>query len=635
MSTPRPLGRYLLAGGVLAVVVNVAINAAVGHALYAKLATIGLTGDPSITGDTVIGAFLIGFFTLVIVAPATRREVRSGRVRGGKKLALPGWFARRPFVAAIAGGLVSAVFVGGGAVAVVAALGASPMTSHAFIAFKIAFAGAWGGLAAVLVAALAAAGEPEPADDPRWCRDATPPAVCYPFDYIDKGGLAVSSAPHGCSGTPTWQLVVSGIPDPAAVRAALGDLLVRYPTLATRVQSLDALPDYAKRFRYASAPTTVDSMFELVDLRGRPAGDLDALIQQVWDRHLDQFRDPPVSLTMAITDDDHCRLLFRQHHGIADGRAFIGLLGDFAAFVRARQAGETPAVEPVGRRSELEALGLSAGKHARYVIGGAGSLTASIVKAIVRPTSVLVQNESNDYTGANGSVRWIVDDAALEGWQRARKELGVSQSALFMAALFVAAQRWHRDLGRTLGRVNASLVMETRPRDGAFASFANHLATLEVDLRLDRDLDPAGAARSLHAQLKRQLDRGRPIKRLVFERAIVAGMPLDKLRAFVFDAKHPAFNLNLSNLIPLDFPVLRGDGWTVDEVLITTPVTPRNGIALTVVHYNGRVCFNFNFTASVVSAEQTTELARRFRDALAQLTGTTPTEPASAAACRV
>jgi len=635
MSTPRSLGRYLLAGGVLAVLVNVAINGAVGHALYAKLPAIALTGDPSITGDTVIGAFLIGFFTLVIVAPATRREVRSGRVRGGRKLALPGWFARRPFVAAIAGGLVSAVFVGGGAVAVIAALGASPMPSHTFIVFKIAFAGVWGGLAAVLVAALAAAAEPEPADDARWCRDATPPAVSYPFDYIDKGGLAVSSAPHGCSGTPTWQLVVTGVPDPAAVRAALGDLLARYPTLGTRVQSLDAIPEYARRFRYAAVPTTIDSMFELVDLRGRPASDLDALIQDVWDRHLDQFRDPPLSLTMAITDDGHCRLLFRQHHGIADGRAFIGLLGDFAAFVRARQAGETPAIDAVGRRSELEALGLSTGKHLHYVLGGAGSLAASIVKAIVRPTSVLVQNESNDYTGANGAVRWIVDDAALEGWQRARKELGVSQSALFMAALFVAAQRWHRDLGRELGRVNASLVMETRPREGGFVSFANHLATLEVALALSRELEPAAAARSLHAQLKRQLDRGRPVKRLVFERAIVAGMPLDKLRAFVFDAKHPAFNLNLSNLIPLEFPVLAGDGWTVDEVLITTPVTPRNGIALTVVHYNGRVCFNFNFTASVVTAAQTTELARRFRDALAQLTGTTPTEPASAAACRV
>lgn len=629
MATPRSLGRTLVIGGVLAVLVNVAINAAVGQALYGKLATIGLTGNPSITGDTVIGAFLIGFFTLVIVAPATRREVRSGRVRGGRKVVLPRWFARRPVIAAIAGGLVSALVAGGGAVAIVAALGAAPMASHAFIVFKIAFAGAWGGLAAVLVAALAAAGEPEPTDDDRWCRDATPPAVAYPFDYIDKGGLAVTSARHGCSGTPTWQLVVTGIPDPAAVRAALGDLLARYPVLATRVQSLDAIPQYARQFRYASAPTTVDSMFELVDLRGQ-RGELDALIQRVWDRHLDQFREPPVSLTMAITDDDHCRLLFRQHHGIADGRAFIGLLGDFAAFVRARQAGETPAIEPIGRRSELEALGLSAGKRARYLLGGAGSLTASIVKALVRPTSMLVQNESNDYRGANGTVRWVVADAALEGWQRARKELGVSQSALFTAALFVAAQRWHREVGRRLGRVNASLVMETRPRDGAFVSFANHLATLEVDLPLARELDPRQAARSIHAQLKRQLDRGRPIKRLVFERAIVAGMPLDKLQAFVFDAKHAAFNLNLSNLIPLEFPVLRGDGWTVDEVLITTPVTPRNGIALTVVHYNGRVCFNFNFAASVVTAAQTTTLARHFRDALAALTGTQPTEAPSA-----
>ncbi len=632
---PRQLARYLLAGGVLAVLVNVAINAAVGHAMYARLAAIALTGDPSIAGDTIIGAFLIAFFTIVIVAPAARREVRSGRVRGGRKLALPGWFARRPLLAALAGGVVSAVAVGGGAVAVIAALGVAPMEAHAFIVFKTAFAGAWGGLAAVLVAALAAAGEPEPPVDDRWSLDAT--AAGYPFDYIDKGGIAVTSARHGCSGTPTWQLVVTGIPDPDIVRAALGDLLVRYPSLATRVQSLDAIPEYARHFRYAAAPTSADAMFELVDLRGRPPEALDALIQDVWDRHLDQFRDPPMSLTMAITDDAHCRLLFRQHHGIADGRAFIGLLADFAAFVRAREAGDAPAPEPIGRRGELEALGLSAPARARYFLAGLGSLTASIAKALVRPTSVLVQNESTDYTGANGAVRWVVDDAALEGWQQARKRLGVSQSALFTAALYAATQRWHRELGRPLGRVNASLVMETRPRDGNFVSFANHLATLEVVLDLARELDPDDAARSLHAQLKRQLDRKRPLERLVCERAIVAGMPLDKLQALVFDAKRPAFNLNLSNLIPLEFPVLSGRGWTADEVLITTPVTPRNGIALTVVRYNGRVCFNFNYTASAVTAAQTAELARRFRDALEMLTGHRPTEPASAvpAACRV
>src|SRR5687768_7398923 len=126
--SPRSLARQLLVGGLLAVVVNVAINAAVGHPLYAHLAAVPLSGDPSIAGDTIIGAFLIAFFTVLVVAPATRREIRSGRVRGGGKLALPGWFARRPFVAAVAAGFVSAIVVGGGAVALVAAMGVAPMS---------------------------------------------------------------------------------------------------------------------------------------------------------------------------------------------------------------------------------------------------------------------------------------------------------------------------------------------------------------------------------------------------------------------------------------------------------------------------------------------------------------------------
>jgi hypothetical protein len=614
----------VLIGGLLAVGVNVTINALVGHALYGGIATVPLSGDAGVAGDTIIGAFLIAFFTVLVVAPATRREVRSGRVRGGGTLALPGWFVRRPVLAALAGGVVSATLVGGGAVAIIATIDAAPMSGDAFLAFKIAFAGVWGGLAAVIVAALAAAGESAPPDDDRWCRDPEHAvAVSYPFDYIDKGGLAVTSARHGCSGTPTWQLVVSGVPDPAAVRAALGDLLLRYPVLTTRVQSLDAVPEYARRFRYAAvAPPDLASMFELVDLRGRPPGELEALVQDACDRHLDQFREAPISLTMAITDEDTCRLLFRQHHGIADGRAFIGLLGDFATFLRARENGAAPepaALEPIGRRAELDALGLSPMTRARYGLAGFASLTGSIVKALVRRPTILVQNDSADYTGKNGAVRWIVDDATLDAWNAARRQLGVSQTALFTAALFVATQRWHRELGRRLGRVNASIVMETRPRDGGFVSFANHLATLEVELQLARTLEPADTARAIHAQLKRQLDRKRPFKRLVCERGIVLGMPLDKLQAIVFDAKRPAFNLNLSNLIALDFPVLSGRAWAVDEVLITTPVTPRNGVALTVVRYNGRVCFNFNYAASAVTAAQTTELERRFREALETL----------------
>jgi len=629
----RSLARYLLINGILALLVNVGINAVVGNAVYGHARAVPLTGDSSIAGDTIVGAFLIAFFTLLIVAPTARREVRSGRVVGGGKVRLPAWFERRPFVTAVFGGIVSAALIGGATVAVVAARGITTMSVGGFLAFKVGFAGAWGSLSAVLVAALAIAGEPEPADDDRWCRDkAAPPAGSYPFDYVDKGGLAVSSARHGCSGTPTWQLVVTGVPDPAAVRAALGDLLVRYPTLATRVQSLDAIPEYAKRFRYTHTPTTVDSIFELVDLRGHPASDVERVIRDVWNRHLDQFREPPMTLTMAITGDNQCRLLFRQHHGIADGRAFIGLLTDFARFLGARETGNAPGmIEPIGRRSEVEALGLSSATRVRYGLLGFGSLVRSIVKALVRPVTMLVQNEIADYTGANGAIRWVVDDTAIDAWQAARKQLGVSQSALFTGALFLATQRWHRALGRRLGRVSASLVMETRPRDGSFVSFANHLATLEAELPLDRDLDVPAATRSIHAQLKRQLDSRRPIKRLLCERAIVAGMPLDKMHALVFDAKRPAYNLNFSNLIPLDFPVMAGRGWTVDEVLITTPVTPRSGIVLTVVRYHGRVCFNFNHAETAATAAQTTELARLFRDALEDITGHRASEPPTAA----
>ena len=636
----KSVGRYLFAGGVLALLVNVGINAAVGRAVYAGAGVVPLTGDRSIAGDTIVGAFLIAFFTLLVVAPAARREIRSGRVIGSGPARwhrLPRWVERHPLVAALIGGAISAAVIGGGAVAVLGARGVAAMPVDTFLVFKTAFAGAWGVGAAVLVGALAIAGETAPdASDERWCRDPAPPAgVVYPFDYVDKGGVAVTSARHGCSGTPTWQLVVRGALDPAAVRAALGDLLVRYPSLTTRVQSLDALPEYAVRFRYAAtAPVDLDAMFEVIDLRDRPGGDLAALIRDVWNRHLDQFRQPPLTLTMALTGPDSARLLFRQHHGIADGRAFIGLLIDFARFVGAREAGRAPAPDqlaPIGRRGEVEALGLTTATRLRYTVAGLGSLIASIWSALVRPVAMLVQNASADYTGANAALRWVVADSALEGWRPARTTIGASLNSLLTGALFLANQRLHRTLGHRLGRVNASLIMDTRPRDRSFESFANHLATLEAELPLQRELDPAEAVRSIQAQVVRQLARRRPIKRLLCERALVAGMPMDKLHRLVFEAKRPAHNLNFSNLIPLDFPVLAGARWTVDEVLITTPVTPRSGIVLTVVRYHGRLCFNFNYPSSVVSAEHVTQLASLFRETLATLTGHHAVEPDTAA----
>ena len=57
-------------------------------------------------------------------------------------------------------------------------------------------------------------------------------------------------------------------------------------------------------------------------------------------------------------------------------------------------------------------------------------------------------------------------------------------------------------------------------------------------------------------------------------------MPMDRLHRIVFASKTPAFNLNLSNLVALDIPRLAGRGWQVEELLVTTPVTPRTGIVL-------------------------------------------------------
>ena len=78
--------------------------------------------------------------------------------------------------------------------------------------------------------------------------------LVYPCDYVDKGGLAVTDGARGCSGTPTWQLVVHGAFDPEHVRAALADVAARYPSLRTRVHALDGAPAArplgSRRFAY-------------------------------------------------------------------------------------------------------------------------------------------------------------------------------------------------------------------------------------------------------------------------------------------------------------------------------------------------------------------------------------------------
>jgi hypothetical protein len=436
--------------------------------------------------------------------------------------------------------------------------------------------------------------------------------IRYPCDFIDKGALALTDNARGCSVTPTWQLVVKGALDPAHVRDALADCVARFPSLRCKIRPLDR----DRRFEWVEDPAfDLDAIFRVVE-----GADVAALTREEQNRPLDPLRDFPVTLTLARAGDD-CRLFFRQHHASADGRAFIGLLVEFAAFLEARRAGRpVTALVPVHRRDEAAPLALSPARHFRWRLAGYLNLARRVFAALFRPVAPLLQNLSNDYSGENGTVHWIVDDAVLPAWNAARKRIGASLNSMLTAAFFAANQRWHRARGAAIGRTTGTMAMETRPHDGNFVSFANHLTSLDITLRLDRVDDPAAMARSVQAQVDRQRKTQLPFKRLVAERAIVAGMPIAQMRRMIFDGKRISYNLGFSNLIALDFPMLGGDGWRVEEVLITTPISPRHGLGLTCIRYNGRLIFNFNYKSTAASRADTEALRTEFERVMAELT---------------
>jgi hypothetical protein len=439
--------------------------------------------------------------------------------------------------------------------------------------------------------------------------------IRYPCDFIDKGALALTDNARGCSVTPTWQLAVRGALDPAHVRAALADCAKRFPTLRCKMHAVDP-GGRDRRFEWVEDPAfTVDAIFRVVD-----TDDLAALAREELNRPLDPLRDFPVTLTMARTPEG-CRLFFRQHHCSADGRAFIGLLVEFAAFLEAHRAGKPmTALVPVHRQNEVAPLALSRSRHFFWRLAGYLNLARRVFAAIFRPVAPLLQNVSNDYSGENGTVHWIVDDGVLPAWNAARKRIGASLNSILTAAFFAANQRWHRARGAAIGRTTGTIAMETRPHDGNFASFANHLTSLDVTLPLDRLDDPAAMARAVQAQVDRQRKTQLPFKRLVAERAIVAGMPVAQMRRMIFDGKRISYNLGFSNLIALEFPTLAGDGWRVEEVLITTPISPRHGLGLTCIRYNGRLVFNFNYKSTAASRADAEALRAEFERVMAELT---------------
>jgi hypothetical protein len=138
-----------------------------------------------------------------------------------------------------------------------------------------------------------------------------------------------------------------------------------------------------------------------------------------------------------------------------------------------------------------------------------------------------------------------------------------------------------------------------------------------VWVELGRELGVSALAASVQAQVAVQRDGQQAQKRQLSQVQVVAALTLAEIHRAVYEQPRALTNLDFSNLISLDFPSLGGEGWSVDEVLITTPVSPRTGVVLTVIRYRDRVTFNLNFTASVIDRAQAEGLLGHFQAVLA------------------
>lgn len=450
-----------------------------------------------------------------------------------------------------------------------------------------------------------------------------PPApLTYPFDYLDKGCLAASSAEHGVSNAPTWEFTVTGRLDPEALRRGLTRATARYPSCRARAVPRGGDSARARACDWVvGEPFDVDTLLEVVSLAPDDAAGLDAIRRRVRDRFLDAEVGPALHVTLVQRGAAGAQLLIQQHHGLADGGAFIAFLQDLARAIDAPADAplEVPAEEVVHRLPETAPLALSPWRRRWYVLAGLGVLLRLILRGIALPLRPLFHNRSLDYQGANRTEHLALPDTVLAEWKARAGAAGASLNSALTVAYFRAMGRWSAELGVPPGRTNATLAASTQRRDAPVRSFANHLAGFIATLRLDR---PDGVRRQLaqvHDQVSRQARRHHHLKRLLFERWAAARMPLGKMRQLIFAAPRPAFCLNFSNLVPLPFATLRGEGWAAPTLRVTTPCIPRTGVVLTVIRYGGEVCFNVNYKESVVSQAQAQRLVAHLDGALTEV----------------
>lgn len=149
----------LLEQGVGSALFNFLLNGVIAWLVFGSLERVPLWGEQSIAGDTVGTAFLLPFFTCLIVTRLARGQVRSGKLpplawRRAEHAAL-GLLPHGTFARALVLGVVCVAVAAPPSLWLLGRLGVDDMSSWGFVAFKAGFAAVLAAIVTPLIALCA------------------------------------------------------------------------------------------------------------------------------------------------------------------------------------------------------------------------------------------------------------------------------------------------------------------------------------------------------------------------------------------------------------------------------------------------------------------------------------------------
>lgn len=604
---------YLLRIGRAPAVLNFVINGLIGLAFFARKDAVPWTDVGSVGADLLLGGGIVATATAWTIVKRVKRDAGAGVV--------PGLPASSPIRFLLPNNRTARAVLIGFVVAIGLLLALIPPLEAAVPAgipglqaalFKAVTSAVAGQLA------IFAAGYRTLVGAPDRTAEIVPGRVegGVTLEPIALACLAGTSAEHGSSVSPTWRVRLEGDVTDDQLVESFDRMSHRVPVTRSVVRPVDGTRDASaeyqwieKDFPYGQAiPVTfVDGTFEQAR-------------HQALNRHLDLFEVGPVHVTVH-RGDDAIHVFMQQHHGIADGRAFLEFITAWGETLTRVRNGEPDVLTDADvwrSRPEHEAYGRTDAELRKTTRKGAIRHAKETWNRRTKPLPRLPWNKKAAQPGGVSTVHVTFSTALFDAWRPLRKEWGVGQNAILTGAYLRSAHRLYPDVLP----LACELVAETRPRDGSFRSFANHLSVLFLPLTADQLTSLETTAKEVHRQVRAEVADD-----AIAERALIRGwgarhITLDVFRPLVLDNVEMQTQLGFSNLTSLGFPPL-GDGrpvaeggWRVTDARVTTPALPPHYITLTAVQYGDDVTFNFNFNDSVVDEPTVRALAEGFVAAL-------------------